>query len=182
VDNNSLTIPSLASDAHNAGEDWGRGSGDCHCCLPQALATAPPLPLPPEMVPRTSSASSALPPPPLTTVPPMSVAQFARMLLSSKTDVPGSTLQAISAAGTPAAQIKGPTVPWPSSALLWPPAIAVAVVLVAGVCGQCHHPCKPVQAGGVVDQVDPACAPQVRQGAPGDGATTAAAAVGWQGG
>jgi hypothetical protein len=127
---------------------------------------------------RTSSASTALLPPPPPTTPPKSVAQFFWTLLLSKTDMPGSTSQAIFAVGTPAVQIAGPTAPWPSSDPLLPAAIAVFVVLATGVRGQCHHPGKPVQAGGVVGQVDPACARQVRQGAPcNDAATTIAAGI-----
>ncbi len=61
--------------------------------------------------------------------------QFFWTLLPSKTDVPGSTPQAISAVGTPAAQIAGPPAPWPSSAPLWPAAIAVVIVLAAKVRG-----------------------------------------------
>ncbi len=51
--------------------------------------------------------------------------------------------------------------------------------MVSGVCRQCHHPGKPVQAGGEVDRVDPARARQVRQGTPCDGATAAVAAIIW---
>ncbi len=83
--------------------------------------------------------------------------------------------------GTPAAQIAGPTAPWPSSVPLWPAAIAVVIVPAARVRGQCHHPGKPVQAGGVLGLVDPACTHQVRQGAPCNGAAAAAAAtIVWQ--
>ncbi len=89
-----------------------------------------------------------------------------------QTDVPGSNPQAISAAGTPAAQITGPTVPWPSSAPFWPATVAVVIVLEAVVRGQYHHPGKPVQAGEVVGRVDPACTRQVSQGAPCNGAAT----------
>ncbi len=89
-----------------------------------------------------------------------------RTLLPSKTDVPGSTPQAISTAGTPAAQIVGLAVPWSSFPPLLPATIAVVVVPVSGVCGQCHHPGKPMQAGRVVDQVNPAHTHQVHQGAP----------------
>ncbi len=84
----------------------------------------------------------------------VSVASFAKRLLPShpsKADVHRSTPQVISAAGTPAAQIVGPTAPWPSFAPLQPTTIAIIVVLVAGVQGQRHHPGKPVRAGGVVD-------------------------------
>ncbi len=80
-------------------------------------------------------------PPP--TVPPKYVAPFSWTWLPSKTDMPGSTLQAISAAGTPAAQITGLTAPWPSSALLWPAAVKVVIFLVTGVHGHCHYPGKP---------------------------------------
>jgi hypothetical protein len=111
----------------------------------------PPLPA---MVLRKSSASPASLPLPPPTALPISVAQFARTLLPSKTDMPRSTPQAISTAGKPVVKIVGPEAPWPSSALLQPATIAVIVVLVTGVCGQCHHPGEPVQAGGVVDQVD----------------------------
>jgi hypothetical protein len=77
----------------------------CRCCPPLLM-----------MVSKMSSASPALLPLPMFTALPMSVAQFARMLLPSKMDMPGSTPEAISAAGTPAAQIASLTVPWPSSA------------------------------------------------------------------
>ncbi len=39
---------------------------------------------------------------------------------------------------------------------LWPTANALVAITVTWVCRQCHHPGKPVQAGGEVDQVDPA--------------------------
>ncbi len=74
------------------------------------------------------------------TAPPKSIAQFSWMSLPSKTDVPGSTPQAISTAGRPAVKIAGPTAPWPSSAPLWPAAIAVVIVPIAGVRGRCHYP------------------------------------------
>ncbi len=48
--------------------------------------------------------------------------------------------------------------------------------------GMHHTPGKPVQAGRVVGQVDPACACQVRQGTPCNGAAAAITAVIWQGG
>jgi hypothetical protein len=138
------------------------------------------LPPPPAMVPKMSSASPALLPlPPLTTQP-KSIAQFFWTLLAYKADLPGSTLQAISTAGTPAVQIAGTTVPWPSSAPLWPATIAAVIAPAAGVRKQCHHPGKPVQAGGVVGQVNSAHARQVRQGAPCNGATATVAAVIWQ--
>ncbi len=84
----------------------------------------------------------------------ISIAQFAKTLLPShpsKKDMPGSTLQVISFAGKPAAQIAGPTAPWPSFAPLRPAAVTIIVVLVSGVPRRCHHPGKPVQAGGVLD-------------------------------
>jgi hypothetical protein len=112
---------------------------------------------------------------------PIATTKFARTLLSSERDV-RCTPQAINGVGTPAAQIAGATEPWPSSALLWPVAMTVIVILVAGVCRQCHHPSKPVQTGGVVDQVDPAHASQVCQGAPSNGASTAATTIGQRGG
>ncbi len=84
--------------------------------------------------------------------------------------------------GTPAVQIAGPTAPWLTSAPLWPSAIAVVIILAAGVCKQCHHPGEPVQTGGVVGQVNPAHAHQVHQGAPCNGAATAVAAGIQQGG
>jgi hypothetical protein len=115
-------------------------------------------------------------------VPPITVDKFTRTFLPSKTVVPGSTPKAISAAGIPAAQIAGRTALWPSSTPLWPAAIAVIVILAAGVRRHCHHPDKPVQAGGVVDQVDPALAHQGRQGTPCNGAAVPAATVVWWGG
>jgi hypothetical protein len=156
---------------------------NCCCRPPGVLATAPLPPLPVAMAPRMSSASPALSPLLLPTVPPMSVAQFARTLLPSKTDVPRSTPQAISAAGTPAVQIAGPTVPWPYSAPFRPTAIAIIVVTVDGVHGQHHHPGKYVQAGRQVEQVDPAHACQVHRSTPCNGSSAAAAtAIGQQGG
>ncbi len=139
----------------------------------------PPLPA---MAPRMSSASLALllqPPP---TTPPKYIAQFSSTLLPSKTDVPRFTSQAISTAGTPAVQIVGWTAPWPSSTLLWPAAITVIIHPAAGVCGRCHHPGEPVQAGGVVGRVDPTPTHQVRQGAPCNGAAAVITAVVWEGG
>ncbi len=156
--------------------------GDCQRHPPRLLAMAP---LPPPllvMALRMSSASPALLPLPVPTALPMSVGQFARIVLPSKTDVPGSIPQAISTVGTPAVQIAGQTAPWPFSASLQSTAIAVIVILVAGVHGQCHHPGKPVKAGGVVDQIDPACTRQVHQGAHCGGAAATAAANVWRGG
>ncbi len=147
-----------------------------------ALTTEPLLHLPPAIAPRKSSASPAFLPPPPPTVLPKSIAQFSWTLCPSKTDLPGPTPQAISAAGTPAAQITDPTAIWPSSALLWPAAIIAATLPVAVVRAQCHYPCEPVQAGGALDRVNPASTRQVRQGAPCNGAATATAAVGWWGG
>ncbi len=57
--------------------------------------------------------------------------------------------------------IADPTAPWPSSAPLQPAATAVIIVPATGLHGQCHHPGKPVQAGGIVGQVDPACTHQM---------------------
>jgi hypothetical protein len=179
-DDYSLTITSLDSDVCNAREGGGQGSGNYRCRLPWVLTTLPPLPLQPAMVARMSSASPAFSPPPPPTAPPMSIAQFAKTLLPSKTDVPGSTLQAISAAGTPVAKIVGPTAPWPSTTLLWPATIDVVVVLVDKVHWHCHHSGEPVQAGGENDQVDPTHARQVHCGAPCDGVTTTAVAVKWR--
>jgi hypothetical protein len=85
-DNNSLTIVYLSSDAGNAGKGKGGGLGNHHCRLPRALAMVPLLPLLPAMVPSTSSASLALSPPPVSTVLPMSSAQFARTLLPSNNE------------------------------------------------------------------------------------------------
>ena len=130
-DNDILTITSLASDPPDAGKGGGRGLGNHDCRPPRVLAIKLLPPLPPEMVARMSSASIAcllLPPP---TTPPKSVAQVARMLLPSKTDLSGSTPQAIFAAGIPAAQIASQTAHRPFSALLQPAAIAVIIVLAA---------------------------------------------------
>jgi hypothetical protein len=155
-----ITMPSAldASNSATAAPANGYGAKDI-LCFPSLVAAPPP------------------------NMPLMSIAQFARTLLPFKTDMPGYTPQAISAAGTPPAQFTGLTAPRPSSAPLWPVAIAVVVVLVVGVHGRCHHSGKPMQAGGVVDQVSPARAHQVRQGTPCNGAATAAnTAVSWRGG
>jgi hypothetical protein len=155
-DNDILAIASLASEARNAGKGGGGGSGNLHHHPPRALTIEllpPPLPA---IVPRMSSTSLALLPPSPPIMPPKFVAQFFWTSLPSKTDVPWSTPQAISAAGTPAAQIAGQTAPCPSSSPLWPATIAVVIIPAAGVRERCHHPGKPVQAGREVSQADPA--------------------------
>jgi hypothetical protein len=143
-DNNSLTNTSLNSDVHDTREDRGGGSDNCHCCLPWAPVTAPLPPLLPVTAPLISSTSPALLPLPPPTTPPMSIAQFARTLIPSKTGMSRSTLQAISAAGTSAAQNTGPAVPWPYSAPLQPVIIDVVIVPVDRVHGHCHYSGKPV--------------------------------------
>jgi hypothetical protein len=162
-DNDILTIASLVSDNRDAGKGGGGGSCDCCCRLPQALAMEPLPPPPPAMGPRMSTTYPALLPPSPPNALAKSIAQFSCMLLPSKTDVPKSTLQANSAASRPAAQIAGPTAPWPSSALLWPTAFAEVINPMAGVCRQCQYPGKPVQAGGVVSQPCP-CPPGASRG------------------
>ncbi len=122
---------------------------------PRVLTMEPLLLPPPAIVQRMPATYQAMLPSSPPTALPKSVAQFSWTLLPSKTDMPGSTLQAISAVGRPAVQFAGPKRPWPSSNLLWPTSVAAVIVPIAGVCKQCHHHGEPVQAGGVLSRPCP---------------------------
>jgi hypothetical protein len=162
-DSDILIIASLVSDNHNAGKGRGGGLCDCRCHPPQALAMEPLPPPPPAMGPRMSTTYLASLPPSPPIMPPKSIAQFYCLSPPSKMEVLRSNSQANSAAGRPAAQIAGPTAPWPSSALLWPADVADVAVLITRVRGQCQYPGEPVQAGGVVSPPCP-CPPGASRG------------------
>ncbi len=155
--------------------------GDCRCRPSRVLTMAASPPPLSGMVPRTSSTFPTLLPLPLPTMLLMSVALCQ--------DVDPHRHAWVHPTGHLCCRLTSSTNHGSNSALaflrpLWPAAIAVAVVPVAGVHEQYHHPGKPLKAGGVVDQVDPARAPPVCQGAPCGGVTTAAAAatISWWGG
>jgi hypothetical protein len=183
-DNNILAIASLASDARNAGKGWDVGLGNRHCLLPQALAmgaaAAPATRNGTKDVLRRPSLIAAAPAqhaakvccPVFLIIAPL---QNGRAQVHPAGHLScGNTSSANHGSDSALALLH--------SAPLRPIAIAVIIFPATGVRGQSHHPGKPVQADGVVDQVDPAHTHQVHQGAPCNGATTVVTAIVCQGG